>query len=108
MRTELPAASAGTAAGQSMSLRPKARLATADVPMTANSATTTADGMVVTPGGFAKVMSPPKMPSNSTASHIVTILMAAGQDHADRLHQKPEGRKTREPVTNAHDHGRAR
>jgi len=55
-----------------------APLATADVPMTANSATATADGMVVTlVGELVKAMSPPKMPSNRTASHIVIMLRAA-------------------------------
>ena len=45
---------------QSLSRRAKARLATAAVPMTANSATATADGMVVVPfAGLAKIMSPP-------------------------------------------------
>ena len=52
-------------------------------PMTANSATATADGMVVTlVGELVKVMSPPKMPSNSTASHIV--MFRAAQDPGTR------------------------
>src|SRR5690242_15746185 len=38
----------GPAGAYSASRRPKARLATADVPMTANSPSTTADGMLVT------------------------------------------------------------
>src|SRR4029077_7193606 len=45
---------------QSTSRRPKARLATDVVPMKANSATATADGMVVVPfPGLEKIMSPP-------------------------------------------------
>ena len=57
-----------------LSWRPKARLATADVPMTANSATATAGGKVVTLAGeLVKAMSPP----NRTASHIVIMLRAA-------------------------------
>jgi hypothetical protein len=44
----------------SASRRPKARLATADVPMTANSPSTTADGMLVTlPSVPVKIMLPP-------------------------------------------------
>src|SRR5436309_2543359 len=45
--------------------------------MKANSATATANGMMVgPPDGFEKTMSPPKMPSNRTASHIATMLTA--------------------------------
>ena len=71
--TNLAAASAGTQPVSQSPLRPKARLATADVPITANSATGTADGMVVTPGGFAKVMSPPKMPSTLVMTFRTTV-----------------------------------
>lgn len=52
-------------------------MATADVAMTANSATATGGGMVVTlVGELVKAMSLPKMPSNSTASHIVMFRAA--------------------------------
>ena len=59
------------------SSRRKPRLATATVPKTAKSATRTADGMVVVPFDELKTISPPKTPSNSTASHIAMMDRAA-------------------------------
>jgi hypothetical protein len=62
----------------SASLRPKARLAIDTVAIAANSATATVDGMTVTcDDELVKVISPPKMPTNSTASQIVTMLTVA-------------------------------
>jgi DNA-binding NarL/FixJ family response regulator len=57
-------------AAYSSPVRRKPRWATAIVPKTANSATRTTDGMLLLPFDELKIISPPKTPTKSTASHI--------------------------------------
>ena len=79
-----------------MALPGRRRLATEAVAIAANRATATTDGMTVTcDGELVNVISLPKMPSNSTASQIVTMLTVA---------QNPGNQK---PGRNALANGRA-
>jgi DNA-binding NarL/FixJ family response regulator len=64
-------------AGCSSPVRRKPRWATEIVPKTANSATRTADGMLLVPFDELNTISPPKTPTKSTASHIAIMDRAA-------------------------------